>query len=39
MHELKGLLQSRLAAAERGEVSGLSAEELADQALRETGAQ
>lgn len=36
MQELKSLLQGRLAAAERGEVSVLSAEELAEQALRES---
>jgi hypothetical protein len=39
MQELKSMLQSRLAAAERGEVSSLSAEELAEQALREAGTQ
>ena len=37
MQELKSLLQSRLAAAERAEVSPWSAAEIAEQTLREMG--
>lgn len=38
MQELKAMLQSRLAAAERGEVTQLSAAEIAEEAIREAGA-
>lgn len=38
MQELKTLLQSRLAAAERGEVSALSADEITEEAIREAAA-
>lgn len=38
MQELKALLQSRLAAAERAEVSPLSTAEIAEETLRELGA-
>ena len=38
MQELKTLLESRLAAAEGGEVSPLSAAEIAAESLRELGA-
>lgn len=37
MQELKGLLQSRLAAAERGQDSALSAKDLAEESIRELG--
>ena len=37
MQELKTLLQSRLAAAERGEITALSAEEITEEAIRELG--
>lgn len=38
MQELKALLQSRLAAAERGDAPALSAADIADETLRELGA-
>ena len=38
MQELKVLLQNRLAAAERGEISSLNATEVAEEVIRETGA-
>lgn len=38
MQELKAMLQSRLAAAEREEPPLLSATDIADEALRESGA-
>ncbi|MBW7899880.1 MAG: antitoxin [Rhodocyclaceae bacterium] len=38
VQELKALLLDRLAEAERGEVSPLSAVEIAEEVLRETGA-
>lgn len=38
MQELKALLQSRLAAAERGEAPELSAADIADETLRDQGA-
>jgi len=38
VQELKAMLHSRLAAAERGEVSPLSADEIAEEALRDAGA-
>ena len=38
MQELKALLQNRLAAAERAEVSPMSTAEIAEETLRELGA-
>lgn len=38
MQELKVMLQKRLAAAERGEISQQSTAEIAEQTLREVGA-
>ena len=38
MLELKAMLQSRLAAAERGEVTPLGATEIAEEAIHEVGA-
>ncbi len=38
LQELKALLRDRLAEAERGEVTPLSAVEIAEQVIRETGA-
>jgi len=37
MQELKALLQDRLAAAERGEISQQSAAEMAEETIRELG--
>lgn len=37
MQELKTMLQSRLAAAERGDVTLRSADEIAEEAIREAG--